>query len=104
MINLKPCPFCGGEAEVESHGNHRQSTIISCGDCGVTHESGDEGEMVGRSWNERVNGSKESAAFRAVSELNTYFVSRANREGRMLPMYFPDWCNDFREKLSKGGK
>lgn len=36
-----------------------------------------------------------------VSELNTYFVNRANREGEMLPLYFPDWCNDFREQLRK---
>jgi DNA repair exonuclease SbcCD ATPase subunit len=37
----------------------------------------------------------------SVSELNTYFVNRANREGEMLPIYFPDWCNDFREQLRK---
>lgn len=37
----------------------------------------------------------------SVSELNTYFVNRANREGEMLPVYFPDWCNDFREQLRK---
>lgn len=36
-----------------------------------------------------------------ISGLNTYFVNRANREGEMLPIFFPDWCNDFREQLRK---
>ena len=39
---------------------------------------------------------------KSVSELSTYFVNRANREEEMLPIYFPDWCNDFREQLRKG--
>lgn len=38
---------------------------------------------------------------KSVSELNAYFVNRANRESEMLPIYFPDWCNDFREQLHK---
>lgn len=39
--NLKPCPFCGGEAEIERRGTHRQSMIIVCQECGARVESGD---------------------------------------------------------------
>jgi|TARA_Y100001970_G_scaffold224984_2_gene277591 hypothetical protein len=38
---------------------------------------------------------------KAISELNTYFVNRANREDVMLDLNFPDWCNDFISLLAK---
>lgn len=52
-MTLKPCPFCGGEPHIERRGNARFSTIISCLDCGVTHECGDTGDSVGNGWNRR---------------------------------------------------
>lgn len=53
MITLKPCPFCGGSAEFERTGNHRHSCIVACTNCGCRHESGDEDEHSGESWNRR---------------------------------------------------
>lgn len=50
---LKPCPFCGGEAYFERMGTSRQSCIVECGRCGVRHESSDEYGRSGQSWNER---------------------------------------------------
>ena len=51
---LKPCPFCGGEAEIERCGTVKQSQIINCADCGCTHESGDIYLQHGaRDWNQR---------------------------------------------------
>ncbi len=38
---LKPCPFCGGGAEIERPGTAKQSMIIACEDCGCRVESGD---------------------------------------------------------------
>jgi len=52
---LKPCPFCDGEAEFERLGNHRQSCIVACTMCGARHESSDEGEHCGSSWNHRAD-------------------------------------------------
>jgi hypothetical protein len=55
---LKPCPFCGGDAEIERPGTSKQSMIIACLDCGCTVESGD---VVGFTavkhylWNKRVD-------------------------------------------------
>lgn len=54
MIELKPCPFCGGEAEVERQGTSRQSCIISCTECGCRHEGPDEYEQCGYQWNIRA--------------------------------------------------
>lgn len=51
---LKPCPFCGGKANIEQYGNRRMSTIVSCGDCGATLENGEEWGH-GRSWNTRAD-------------------------------------------------
>ena len=52
--DLKPCPFCGGAAYFERTGTRRQSCIVACSDCGARHESSDEDERSGQSWNRRV--------------------------------------------------
>ena len=52
---LKPCPFCGSAEPVfERVGTSRQSCIVVCGNCGARHESCDEGEDSGASWNRRA--------------------------------------------------
>jgi Lar family restriction alleviation protein len=54
---LKPCPFCGGEAEIEKIGTARQSMIIVCTDCGCRVESGDVFNLTrpeNYKWNRRV--------------------------------------------------
>lgn len=54
-INLLPCPFCGHESpEFERMGDRRQSCIVICGWCGARHESSDEGDRCGSSWNQRA--------------------------------------------------
>lgn len=49
---LKPCPFCGGDAEFERIGNSRRSTIVNCTECGASQECGEEWGH-GRTWNTR---------------------------------------------------
>lgn len=51
---LKPCPFCGSEAEIEREGSRRHSCIVACTDCGARHEGPDEGERSGAAWNRRA--------------------------------------------------
>jgi len=54
---LKPCPFCGGLPIIKRKGSCRQSTIIECGDCGCSMETG---EVLGMTtlenlaWNTRA--------------------------------------------------
>lgn len=55
-FNLKPCPFCGGEAHIERYGNRRQSTVYACLDCGCRLETGEE-QDYGMRWNKRVDSS-----------------------------------------------
>jgi len=53
---LKPCPFCGGEAKIERKGTRGQSMIISCVDCGCTLESGDVFGLTNiLKWNKRID-------------------------------------------------
>ena len=58
-LPLKPCPFCGHETpEFERMGTPRQSCIVACGNCGARHESSDEGDRCGSSWNQREYGER----------------------------------------------
>ena len=49
---LKPCPFCGSEAECERVGTNRQSCIVSCTNCHCSLESNEIG--YGYFWNFRT--------------------------------------------------
>jgi hypothetical protein len=55
-IKLKPCPFCGSEAEIKRRGTARQSMQITCTNCGCELESGDVVGLTrsdGLAWNRR---------------------------------------------------
>lgn len=58
---LLPCPFCGGEAEIERYGDARESTQYGCTMCGCTLETGEEWGH-GRRWNEREPSPGETQA------------------------------------------
>lgn len=50
---LLPCPFCGGEPRFMRLGTPRLSCQIECTDCNTFHESPDQSERSGTSWNRR---------------------------------------------------
>ena len=51
-MELKPCPFCGGEAKIERVGDFRKSTIYACTECGCRLETEEEFNH-GTRWNAR---------------------------------------------------
>lgn len=51
-MELKPCPFCGGEAEIVRYGTPRYSTQYECTECGCSLETG-ETFNHGKAWNTR---------------------------------------------------
>ena len=53
-VDLKPCPFCGAEAEIERVGTPRHSTIYNCTYCGCRLETGEEWWDHGKDWNTRA--------------------------------------------------
>lgn len=61
MDNLKPCPFCGGEAVISLNGDKPgyRGTMVMCGNCGartkfftISTEYGSTEEAV-KAWNTR---------------------------------------------------
>jgi hypothetical protein len=51
---LLPCPFCGGEAEIERYGDSRSTTKYCCTACCAFLETGEEWDH-GADWNKRAN-------------------------------------------------
>lgn len=52
MEKLKPCPFCGGEAEL--YENYYHGCNIYCLECGVEFECDSKEEAI-EAWNRRVS-------------------------------------------------
>lgn len=54
MAELKPCPFCGGEAELERSGEGVFETwYVTCIICGASNWENTEAEAV-KTWNTRA--------------------------------------------------
>lgn len=53
MEELKPCPFCGGEAIMQAPNMHRV-TCISCRDCMASSKWGKIEEIISM-WNRRTD-------------------------------------------------
>ena len=52
MTELKPCPFCGGEAFIHKEGD---SYFVECIDCWVKMPDCDSEEWAEHYWNRRTN-------------------------------------------------
>lgn len=54
-IKLKPCPFCGGDAEMQQGKYQGLSTFyVSCLGCGAQTDLEYAGEFAAELWNGRV--------------------------------------------------
>lgn len=55
-IELKPCPFCGGDAEMQQ-GKHQglRTFYVSCLGCGARTDLEYAEEFAADLWNERVS-------------------------------------------------
>lgn len=51
-IKLKPCPFCGGKAELHSQDTPIGMSYIECRECGVQMGGGNDAEAL-KQWNNR---------------------------------------------------
>ncbi len=57
MAELKPCPFCGGEAKIFTHRNERERTnptVVKCQVCGVKTAIHDRYGLAIEAWNRRA--------------------------------------------------
>ena len=55
MTELKPCPFCGGEAHVVETIHGKTLPWVRCKDCGMETPMLDTEEEAIEAWNRRVD-------------------------------------------------
>jgi len=59
MSDLKPCPFCGGEANLVGYGLTGVMKVVQCSDCGARTRAFDpkikRGENAIDAWNRRAS-------------------------------------------------
>ena len=53
-VELKPCPFCGGEAEFETYGDTACAVTCRKCRCGTPTVSLNDGERAVEAWNRRA--------------------------------------------------
>ena len=58
MEELKPCPFCGGKADLVDYGLTGRMKVVQCSDCGARTRAFDPkvkcGENAIDAWNRRA--------------------------------------------------
>ena len=55
MIELKPCPFCGGEANLVQGSSGKLLPWVRCRDCGAETSDYDSVEEAAEAWNRRAD-------------------------------------------------
>ena len=58
-IELKPCPFCEGKAEITSY--HNAAIFVQCTDCYATFPHFDSKEEAIEAWNRRADNEQREA-------------------------------------------
>lgn len=80
-LELLPCPFCGGEAEISQYGDRRKSTQYQCLECGCNLETGEEWGHGGH-WNTRPTITPQQAAKVLLEDdLNISKMAKAMHDG-----------------------
>lgn len=91
---LKPCPFCGGEAEVVFI---KEELYVRCRECGAVGANTFNTEDVIAAWNRRVcvkqNAEKLDANSVASNQLNAKFTY-ADIEKMVKPLKWINWKDD----------
>ena len=67
---LKPCPFCGGEADIHTYEDmltDKNYTEVVCGYCGVGTKGDTQSEAI-KAWNTRNNPKKQDSSNTNVVE------------------------------------
>lgn len=58
MIELKPCPFCGGDVSFDKEYSYLRDSVIYCDGCDMVFTLDDctsSDDDIARAWNRRVS-------------------------------------------------
>ena len=112
MSELKPCPFCSGEADLVEYGLTGEREVVQCSDCGARTRSFDpkvkRGENAIDAWNMRVYDDdciSRQAAIDAIIEagITEYDETLAIEQVEKVPSVQPEIirCKDCKHRGEK---
>lgn len=102
MSELKPCPFCGGEATMKAPNMHRK-TCIACKECGVSTGWGTV-EEVTAAWNRRAQPTNEPLTMEQLREMGYEWVWVERIGNGELPKSVLKYINGYGYVLAKHQK
>jgi Lar family restriction alleviation protein len=71
-VKLKPCPFCGGDADLLEQDPRQLATLVACSDCGASIPASTSEDDAIRRWNTRVTFAPTVAERRAARHANGF--------------------------------
>ena len=100
---LKDCPFCGGNAEIERMGNNKQSMIVACTNCGARTECGAT-TIDNCHWNYRAKPSPLCEIVQLCEELRKKKINVNLRSSRTIIDIIPAGINRVKARAFMVGK
>ena len=102
MADLKPCPFCGGEAGIDDDIEWEGGSVVCCNNCLASSrvEFGRK-ENLTSAWNTRVPDPRVQALVDALANVMGYVDTPISRRRLGVTDPHPEWLTSARAALKQ---
>lgn len=102
MLEIKPCPFCGKEADYWEDNQYTDRHVIECGNCGATKRSEYGFDSVLRDWNRRFDNKGQEIQEVTETRYRPRVVARLPNGGAVVIWNGEDTHESLEEARSAG--
>lgn len=94
MSKIKPCPFCGHEADYWEDNQYQDRHVIECGYCGANKRSEYGYESVLQDWNRRFDSKGNEMVDATTTRYRPRIVAHDDNFGTFIIKDLPDTYDD----------